>query len=760
LRLLMSKRPDRDHAGKRAGALGRWARGVAGSLAGRRNTRRRQALQLVQNSGLFDREWYLRAYPDVARARIDPLQHYMDSGWSEGRDPGPDFAASSYLKANPDVAAAGANPLLHFLEFGQSEGRGPTTHRPAPKRPSAPTAFGAAAPCVSFPLPDEPRARWVRSYRLRQGPELFRAGEWPAGYVSDPAFRARLNSDFALLASLSGYAAAIPGESEGGLPQSTEALADAWFVNSAQLRTRWRGCDFPVAVRGFQHDPLCEGELCLVGEGLATSPLDTVDLHLRNPLFPVLIAFAAAEGAVRGTRMLAFPSLCRGGLHYPELLHSGETAEADRDPLALGEVLAARLLLLRNDGVSPAIARIEVDISAADARGPLFQPNVQQWLSNLFNIGVTGAGSVDPQTADYLADAVSVRSSAGEPRGEATLRIGRDMAPTIAALVEPHRTGAGHAEQSFAPLIISARDPSQPAIAIHLPSEDGPAQDLLSGRAAACWPRVRGSAKIALPEGFPAAAIAQSAGGQMSDSTLFVPISDRPEQSKPRPAVTWLVDARGWAEGALAQAVHALSQQTGGGGDCLFFLGAPDAAAALAARSKFAASSISFDDVDSAVAAAGTPLIGFIGSGVLLHDNRSAAILAALLEKDSVATASCAVVHPKQQSAGGHASLEDGGSFGSSSSNGLGRSERHAAIAFLWGSNYPVTAPGRHLWLAHKATLTDWSKNETRRLGKRFHIFSSEVSASHLGTESPVRVPAFVPRAAAERVTRVRALFG
>lgn len=246
----------------------------------------------------------------------------------------------------------------------------------------------------------------------------------------------------------------------------------------------------------------------------------------------------------------------------------------------------------------------------------------------------------------------------------------------------------------------------------------------------------------------------------MSDSTLFVPISDLQEQANPRPAVTWLVDARGWAEGALAQAVHALSQQTGGDGDRLFFLGAPDPAAALAVESKFPSGSISFDDMDSALAAAGTELIGFVGSGVLLHDNRSAAILAALLEKDSVATASCAIVHPKQQSAGGHASLEDGGSFGTSSSDAPGRLERHAAIAFLWGSNYPVTAPGRHLWLAHKATLTDWTKDESRRLGKRFHIFSSEVSASRVGTESPVRVPVFVPRAAGQRVTRVRALFG
>jgi hypothetical protein len=35
----------------------------------------------------FDREFYLNQYPDVAAAGIDPLQHYLNRGRSEGRAP-------------------------------------------------------------------------------------------------------------------------------------------------------------------------------------------------------------------------------------------------------------------------------------------------------------------------------------------------------------------------------------------------------------------------------------------------------------------------------------------------------------------------------------------------------------------------------------------------------------------------------------------------------------------------------------------------
>jgi len=43
----------------------------------------------------------------------------------EGRDPSTSFDTDAYLAAYPDVAAAHINPLQHFLQFGIHEGRSP-----------------------------------------------------------------------------------------------------------------------------------------------------------------------------------------------------------------------------------------------------------------------------------------------------------------------------------------------------------------------------------------------------------------------------------------------------------------------------------------------------------------------------------------------------------------------------------------------------------------------------------------------------------
>jgi hypothetical protein len=72
---------------------------------------------------LFNSSDYLNAYYDVRVAGIDPLAHYMNYGWREGRDPGRAFDGDRYLAGHPDVAAAGLNPLAHYLSSGAREGR-------------------------------------------------------------------------------------------------------------------------------------------------------------------------------------------------------------------------------------------------------------------------------------------------------------------------------------------------------------------------------------------------------------------------------------------------------------------------------------------------------------------------------------------------------------------------------------------------------------------------------------------------------------
>ena len=81
------------------------------------------SVELIRSTDFFDEVWYLEKYPDVAAARFDAAQHYLQCGWLEGRDPGPDFSSNGYLNGNADVRESGMNPLLHYVQFGQHEAR-------------------------------------------------------------------------------------------------------------------------------------------------------------------------------------------------------------------------------------------------------------------------------------------------------------------------------------------------------------------------------------------------------------------------------------------------------------------------------------------------------------------------------------------------------------------------------------------------------------------------------------------------------------
>ncbi len=71
----------------------------------------------------FDKAFYLDANPDVRDAGVEPLAHYLEVGWKEGRSPHPRFDTLAYLQDNPDVAASKTNPLRHYVAHGRAEER-------------------------------------------------------------------------------------------------------------------------------------------------------------------------------------------------------------------------------------------------------------------------------------------------------------------------------------------------------------------------------------------------------------------------------------------------------------------------------------------------------------------------------------------------------------------------------------------------------------------------------------------------------------
>ena len=108
---------------------GNLRRGIAKCLRSPRNAwegvRLLLDMRLIAASKLFDSDWYMGRNPDVAKAGVNPLRHYLRQGAIEGRDPNPFFDSDWYLERNPDVARAGVNPLAHYVRQGAIEGRDP-----------------------------------------------------------------------------------------------------------------------------------------------------------------------------------------------------------------------------------------------------------------------------------------------------------------------------------------------------------------------------------------------------------------------------------------------------------------------------------------------------------------------------------------------------------------------------------------------------------------------------------------------------------
>jgi ADP-heptose:LPS heptosyltransferase/GT2 family glycosyltransferase len=96
----------------------------------------------IRKSGLFDAEYYVETYPDVAERNIDPLVHYLEEGARAGRNPNADFDSRFYLEECRRRGEHPVNPLLHYLRIGAARGfktrRGDADRAPAAAQNSDP----------------------------------------------------------------------------------------------------------------------------------------------------------------------------------------------------------------------------------------------------------------------------------------------------------------------------------------------------------------------------------------------------------------------------------------------------------------------------------------------------------------------------------------------------------------------------------------------------------------------------------------------
>ena len=234
----------------------------------------------------FDPVFYLKTYRDVAAAGADPLDHYLQYGRSEGRLPRaprvpangeplpravdvPGFDPVFYLKTYPDVAAAGVDPLDHYLRHGRSEGRLPRDPRARADDEHLPEfAMPARAheylPLVSIVVPGYNHAEFLED-RLAS--------------IYSQTYRGPVEV-FLLDDGSSDRSMEILQEFAARYPDRTTVVANS--VNSGSAFRQWR--------RGFA---LAKGEVVWIGESddlCDLNLLETLVPLMANPA--VMLAFA------------------------------------------------------------------------------------------------------------------------------------------------------------------------------------------------------------------------------------------------------------------------------------------------------------------------------------------------------------------------------------------------------------------------------------------------------------------------------------
>jgi len=96
---------------------------IEGAIHPLRTYRLSKDVRMLRENVFFDINYYLSTYRDVRISTCDPIRHYCECGWKEGRNPSALFNTNDYLRNHPDVAESGINPVIHYIKYGKMEGR-------------------------------------------------------------------------------------------------------------------------------------------------------------------------------------------------------------------------------------------------------------------------------------------------------------------------------------------------------------------------------------------------------------------------------------------------------------------------------------------------------------------------------------------------------------------------------------------------------------------------------------------------------------
>lgn len=265
---------------------------------------------------------------------------------------------------------------------------------------------------------------------------------------------------------------------------------DMWFSNSRRLRFRidphLRGSLTESRWQIFQYDLKTETAALLGEKSVDHDRLGFLDVTLRNPFLPVLVAVQTRDGELLETAVLPFPALCRGGLYYAELCALASAGTLTSDLVSLSQSLVGRLLHLRQDGVSPLFSDIGILARCIDDADALFSSDLRAWIAWLnprLRLSVTSmddvAGPVEPQDA-------SVASAGRLDLPEASL-------PTLHALLADKSMADVSEDVRVASFVVAETGTAHPLWSVGMPPLGAELLTLQPKVAVRPFPLVRGA---------------------------------------------------------------------------------------------------------------------------------------------------------------------------------------------------------------------------------------------------------------------------
>lgn len=151
-------------------------------------------VSIIRDSGLFEYDFYNDVYADVKESGVDPLEHFFNYGYKEGRRPNPYFEPLWYLEQNPDVQESQVHPLVHYILHGDREGRRPaplfdpswyrTAHALPPELGALAHYLANRLSCTVSPIPE-----FDAEYYASNNPDVKAAGVDPFEHFLNNGYR-------------------------------------------------------------------------------------------------------------------------------------------------------------------------------------------------------------------------------------------------------------------------------------------------------------------------------------------------------------------------------------------------------------------------------------------------------------------------------------------------------------------------------------------------------------------------------------------